>query len=861
MVVTCSGLSLDVRARVERLCASLGCVFSNDLRKHVTHILATRTNTRKVLVGRRHGVWVLHPSWLEDCWEQRRRCQEEMYVLKPLAGLCFSSAQLRDAEICRLRAIVKKYGAEYIRNPNMACTHLVVHGGSGRKVQYAKRHGIVLVQFQWIEDCERAQNLVDWNAYQIEFCSSIPDCSDCCNEILQSDGKAPHQLGVPLRSRDVLEQDAALGAQADSTRERIMAQTEETRFLMIESRGASAEHDMRSEGNENQAAAESHFANGSAYDRDSFGGRHDAPSGTRAGTPTLELGDTSFGSEFEKATTICLDVFDRACVKESFGFPDLLEDFNFFLFGLSESQIMQAKHLIRSSGATLHLLWNPSITHVISTEELDPERSIEALHFIRLSKQSGVLWCHLKWLQACLDTWQRLPPGELDLERLLVPGGAPTNCECPADAQAMASKLVTAPKICTCFRGMYLSLLPLCHDDPAQAIELACQLRSVGAHVLDMQRPVQYFHASVTVDFAVSVHGGSRRLSETRNAPLVTPDWVRDCLRDNTLHDFLSDPRYQPLPVAVPIQDLRGKSICISGFFESRRACYGPRDDFQMLLSRSYIERLFRLIGAEYSERLRHHRTDYLICELPRGKKYEKALHWNIPVLRITWLFECISSGRLPDISLHKFCCRSGTGAQESEGRRLSFSDSICGLKRFLNSGISAKEDGANAEMVRLEDDGICQNGKVRKCEHAGQISHKASPTAPVDDSNNGTAKASQPVVKNGCNLAGECCISRSDIEIDAGLNIAPARPPDTARTSTAEENLDPEHPQWKLSEAAAVSASKDFSAASLASFFLGRLDAKPFIEQEDGNDDVDEYVLPGVSQIVVYSSNQSQGT
>jgi hypothetical protein len=850
VVVTCSGLTPEERARAEGWCAMLGWGFSHDLRKQVTHIIATNAYTKKVLVGRCHGIWVLCPSWLEDSWAQQRHCQEDDYVLRPLAGLCFSSAQLEDEEISQLQALVAKHGATYKRNPNMECTHLVVHRASGRKVEYAERHQIILLSFQWLEECERTQALVDWHLYQMKPNSAAALCADHDTTNRSSNSQAVHAGYVLSQHSSLLRQNTCLGSPAASYEK---------------STGSKKADALISASGEAVSSA----ANGHRYEEDvqlvtrepthNISVNGDDCCQVEADEATVQLQQNIRIVSAESSQVDALRTPGRP-LKEALTFPSLMENFNFFLFGLSESETRLARALIRQSGATYHRLWSPAITHVISMETIPNDSAAGALEFFEVSKQVGVLWCPLQWLQKCVNTQQIAPPEELNLDRLLVSASKRIDHGSCADTCSNAEKAVMTPATSPCFRGMNLSLLPLVRDDAVQAARLASKLRAIGANVLDGQKPTQLHLTYASIDFAVTMHGGSRRLSETRGAPLVTPAWIQDCLRENTLHDYLSDPRYQPLPVPVPIEALLGKSICVSGFFDVKRTFFGPHGDLQMLLSRAAIQILLELAGAEYSERLRHRRTDYLICERPEGKKYEKAMQWNIPVVRISWLLECVSSGRLVDVDTHQFGCHTNSDAESNRNRRLSLRNAVCGLKRFLSSDTEITTTSKQARATAQEAPFSQQDADASESQRSSQISPKYLEPTPTE----------APMERTGTDaeLVSEKAIARQREDgNDAHFEMDPNGPLSSRATVTSGVSVARGRPALKSDQprdsGTAECGTKSISAAKLANFFLGRLDTKAPARLDDDGDDIDDLVtgedvdlLPGVSQIVVYSTN-----
>jgi len=855
IVLTCSGLSAEQRSRIERLCSLVGFEFSGDLRRNVTHILATRADTKKVLVGRRHGIWILRPAWLEECWAQRRRCPEMKHELEPLAGLKFSSAQLLDAEINRLNALVTKYGGQYVRNISTCSTHLVVHRASGRKVRYALRHGLIILSFCWVERCESEQRLVECEPYFI----TAADLADadftqgsqggpqpCAAEGFP--GSPEFQLQTTNERIASLMGNAVLGPQPESDQLQGLGTYQVSTLL--------AEADIPP-----PLACAAVAAIGATSSQDHV------PAGHQKNT---EHWGTSMCSTLNNATVAVVD--EPSSVNSSAAnpvsaecsppqddddaetFTSPLEDFHFFLFGLSEDQRYRARAWIRRSGGFLHIFWSPLITHVIAPSELAAELNPQVFDFFQWSWRSGVMWCSLQWLEVCVARQECIPPDFLSIASARVRDHAQAWSENAADSRASKSPRSLLPQTCSCFRGTCVSLIPLIRVQPALAASVAKQLRAAGAQVIDSVNNERRISVATTIDFAVSVHGDQFASKETRNAPLVTLEWVQDCLRDNTLHDYLTDPRYQPLPTRVPLEGLCGKTICVSGFFQSRRTSYGPGATFQMVLCRRTLEHLVRLLGATYSERLRHHHTDMLISESPQGKKYERAVLWNIPALRVQWLLDCVAAGRILPNDKYRWAAEATERVTGSECRRLSFSDTILGLKRMLD----AEHDGRFAMQPN--------QGSVPI---SSAISARYEQTPQPGAQQETGAQITQVLHTSSHELRrSTCAVETCRDEVCDGIRTSVEHVPelsDAVHNDSAGQSLDPHSTmpsaQLRIEKESASQAEstvkprdREASSAALANFFRNHLQKSMRRSCDtDSSDDDDYQALSGVSQVVVY--------
>lgn len=63
-----------------------------------------------------------------------------------------------------------------------------------------------------------------------------------------------------------------------------------------------------------------------------------------------------------------------------------------------------------------------------------------------------------------------------------------------------------------------------------------------------------------------------------------------------------------------------------------------------------FLQRLARTLGLTISSSLTKGTTTHLVVPTDEGKKYEKALEWNIKVVRADWLHAIAVTGVIPGI-------------------------------------------------------------------------------------------------------------------------------------------------------------------------------------------------------------------
>ncbi|KAJ3129419.1 Chitin synthase, class 5 [Nowakowskiella sp. JEL0407] len=97
------------------------------------------------------------------------------------------------------------------------------------------------------------------------------------------------------------------------------------------------------------------------------------------------------------------------------------------------------------------------------------------------------------------------------------------------------------------------------------------------------------------------------------------------------------------------MENLTGINVCFGDFSHDQ--------DIDALVS------LLNRVGAKYSDELTLDNT-HLVCTIPKGPKYEKALDWNIPIVSPEWLKACEAQKKIQPA--HSFYISNQTPGKSS---------------------------------------------------------------------------------------------------------------------------------------------------------------------------------------------------
>lgn len=149
-----------------------------------------------------------------------------------------------------------------------------------------------------------------------------------------------------------------------------------------------------------------------------------------------------------------------------------------------------------------------------------------------------------------------------------------------------------------------------------------------------------------------------------RGVSIVTRSWLEECEAMDTAGDLSRAPEKDH---ALP--PLAGQELCLTGFADDEK--------------RHEIEACIERGGAMLSRSLRRNDTTHLIAGTPAGEKFEAAMRWGIPVVRPTWLFECLAQKRMVNPASYAFV---GAGPNAALAARDSSSSSSHRLRDVTSS-------------------------------------------------------------------------------------------------------------------------------------------------------------------------------
>lgn len=162
-VLVCAGLEEVIVERVKVLANELGAVVRERLTGDVTHIICDKAGCS---AQRAATVPVVRPTWLSACSAAARIVPATRHLLPPLTGFEIVPSGLSAEEKKDLQQKAEYAGAVFSRDLARTCTHLITATPSGRKYEFASRHGINIVTPIWLIECVRQNRLLDEKSYQ-----------------------------------------------------------------------------------------------------------------------------------------------------------------------------------------------------------------------------------------------------------------------------------------------------------------------------------------------------------------------------------------------------------------------------------------------------------------------------------------------------------------------------------------------------------------------------------------------------------------------------------------------------------------------------------------------------------------------
>ena len=186
---------------------------------------------------------------------------------------------------------------------------------------------------------------------------------------------------------------------------------------------------------------------------------------------------------------------------------------------------------------------------------------------------------------------------------------------------------------------------------------------------------------------------------------VVHPKWIEDCW-SRCFYEVFSG---IDLAEQYRLASLIGCIICVTGIDEA---------------SREKIENLTKEHGGVYSKDLIKQCT-HLLAEIPRGKKYEYAIKWDIKVVRPRWFFDCLRYRGVIDESGYTISDKKGEDSIcSSEIDDSMFDGSSIGNRFYLEGLKIALSEHFTNEKLQLMKKIILNGGGVRVNHSPSQVTH-----------------------------------------------------------------------------------------------------------------------------------------
>lgn len=182
VVLCCTSIPPDKVAGIEDMAFQMGAVTKRDLTSDVTHLIVGDTGTPKYrfVARERPDVKCLLPTWIDavrqswmDGGETDVEALEVAHRLPTFEGLTICVTGFDDlAHRKELEDLVNCNGGEYRGNLTRDITHLIAKVPSGTKYKYATEWGIKVVAVEWLVQSLERGMILDENLYNLQLAAS-----------------------------------------------------------------------------------------------------------------------------------------------------------------------------------------------------------------------------------------------------------------------------------------------------------------------------------------------------------------------------------------------------------------------------------------------------------------------------------------------------------------------------------------------------------------------------------------------------------------------------------------------------------------------------------------------------------------
>ncbi|KAJ3065210.1 hypothetical protein HDU98_011407, partial [Podochytrium sp. JEL0797] len=167
IVVTATGIEIGDRDRIKTLCEVIGAEFSPSLTSSTTHLIANGPGSQKYTVASSLKKPIVRASWIDACAALHSSLRRRLGVkdvakitndhrFRALDGLaiCLTGFDLDRRNI--IEAQVTSLGARFAPDLTKDCSHLVAVSTAGKKYEFAVRHGLCIVDAEWVTEVPEA---------------------------------------------------------------------------------------------------------------------------------------------------------------------------------------------------------------------------------------------------------------------------------------------------------------------------------------------------------------------------------------------------------------------------------------------------------------------------------------------------------------------------------------------------------------------------------------------------------------------------------------------------------------------------------------------------------------------------------
>ncbi|KAL4166707.1 hypothetical protein KRP22_013960 [Phytophthora ramorum] len=158
-----TGLELDIKEQVRKIVVACGGSFQDNLNADITtHLIAEAVGSRKHRAAVAHDMPVASPRWVFESFRAKKLLDTKDFGLKLLEGLGVCTAGLTVKEKETVEQLATTHGAQYDGRLELGFTNvLIAQHPEGAKYEAAVANGIPVVHLGWLYACVERDMLVE----------------------------------------------------------------------------------------------------------------------------------------------------------------------------------------------------------------------------------------------------------------------------------------------------------------------------------------------------------------------------------------------------------------------------------------------------------------------------------------------------------------------------------------------------------------------------------------------------------------------------------------------------------------------------------------------------------------------------